>query len=119
MDLIKNLDKTLIYNEIKKIRCTLFVYTFSAEPICCCFIFVGVIKTIQTLNFSMKNSVASCSWKVGEEIKLSATGEINVRYGFVDIASLSPVAVCYGDTKYLKRIMDIRFGFTKSSHFFR
>ena len=55
------------------------------------------------------NSVASFNWQAKGEIKLAATGETNVRYGFVDIASLSPVAVCYGDFKYSNRIMEFEF----------
>jgi hypothetical protein len=43
----------------------------------------------------MKNSVAFNGRQEKGEIKLAATGERNVRYGFVDIDSLSPVAACY------------------------
>ena len=82
--------------------------------------FCGVIQSNTYIKFlQMTNSVASFNGQVEGEIKLAATGERNVRDGFVDIASLSSVAVCYGGFKYTNHIMDIKLGFIKSSHFFK
>jgi len=50
----------------------------------------------------MKNSVAFSRRQEKREIKLAATGKRNVRNGFVSVASLLPVAACYGVTIFLK-----------------
>lgn len=56
-----------------------------------------------------KTAVASYDWNARGEIKLAATDATNLRYDFVDMASLSPVSVCYGEFKYSNYIMEFEF----------
>jgi hypothetical protein len=51
----------------------------------------------------------SFNWQATGTIKLVPTTATNVRYGFVDISTTTPVSVCQGEFKYQNRVMEFVF----------
>jgi hypothetical protein len=52
---------------------------------------------------------SSFDWQAQGEVKMAATTATNVRYDFVDMAALSPVAFCSASFKYTNLVMEFEF----------